>query len=270
LAGFIGRAYDPFWVLNDPNSPQFHVPNLTLESEMARRRMSDRGRLLGQLQRRSLDSTGADLTSMNQFQQRAFDLLTSNTAQRAFEIDREPASTRDSYGRNVYGQSVLLARRLIEAGTRLVTISWAPDANATWDTHGGNFTKLRNTLLPQFDAACSSLIVDLIDRGMFDRTLVAVLGDFGRTPRINAAAGRDHWNGCYTIMLAGGGVKQGYVFGASDRIGSLPAEKPVTPGDVISTMYDLFGIDATQVIHDSLNRPLPIVPKGQVLRELLA
>ena len=116
---------------------------------------------------------------------------------------------RDSYGRNIYGQSVLLARRLIEAGTRMVTISWAPDANATWDTHGANFKKLKNTLLPQFDAACGSLVGDLAERGLLERTLVAVLGDFGRTPKINASdGGRDHWNYCYSLMLIGGGVQR--------------------------------------------------------------
>jgi uncharacterized protein (DUF1501 family) len=124
---------------------------------------------------------------------------------RRFDLDQETPEMRARYGRNIYGQSTLLARRLVEAGTRFVTLSWAPDANATWDTHGDNFNKLKKVLLPEFDAACSSLLQDLDDRGLLEKTLVCVLGDFGRTPKINANAGRDHWNSCYTVMLAGGG-----------------------------------------------------------------
>ncbi len=163
-----------------------------------------------------------------------------------------------------------MARRLIESGTRFVTLSWAPDANATWDTHGGNFSKLKNTLLPQFDAACSSLLEDLHQRGQLEKTLVAVIGDFGRTPKINANAGRDHWNACYTIMLAGGGVKQGFVLGASDRMGSQPLESPVSPGDVIATIYRLLGVDSRTQLMDSLGRPHEVAPKGRIVQEILA
>ena len=158
----------------------------------------------------------------------------------------------------------------MEAGTRFVTLSWAPDANATWDTHGDNFNRLKNDLLPTFDAACSSLLEDLSHRGMLDRTLVAVLGDFGRTPKINANAGRDHWNACYSILLAGGGVQAGCVLGASDRMGAQPIDSPVTPGDVIASMYHLLGVDSRYKLYDALNRPHEIVPKGRVLTEILA
>ena len=207
---------------------------------------------------------------MDDVQHQAFDLLTSKDAQRAFQLDAEPRKLRDRYGRNIYGQSVLLSRRLIEAGTRVVTVSWAPDANATWDTHGQNFSKLKKTLLPQFDAACSSLIEDLAQRGMLERTLVAVLGDFGRTPKINANAGRDHWNACYTIMLAGGGVKAGYVHGASDRTGSLPASSHVSPGDIVATIYRLLGVDHRHTLYDALDRPHAVVPKARVVQPLIA
>src|SRR5207248_9996580 len=141
-----------------------------------------------------------------------FDLLTSPDTMKAFELQREPAPVRDAYGRNIYGQSVLLARRLIEAGTRVACVSWAPDANATWDTHVNNFVKLKNELLPQLDAALGSLLNDLIDRGLLKRTLVVVMGEFGRSPKVNKAAGRDHWNFCYGLLMAGGGVKPGTVF----------------------------------------------------------
>lgn len=166
---------------------------------------------------------------------------------------------------------MLLARRPIEAGTRVVCVSWAPDANATWDTHGNNFKKLKNPLLPQLDAACASLISDLADRGRLDRTIVAVMGDFGRSPRVNAqGAGRDHWNWCYSLMLVGGGFQQGLIYGASDPIGAYPAANPLEPGDIISTMYHLLGLRHDSHIYDSLHRPYRLVPKGDVISELMA
>ena len=270
LAGFMGATYDPFWVLDDPNSPEFHVRNLSLPAGVSAQRMLERGRLHASLDRGFRLAADQRLSAMSGFQHQAFDLLTSHDAQRAFQIKTESASIRERYGRNIYGQSVLLARRLIEAGTRIVTVSWAPDANATWDTHGQNFKKLKTTLLPQFDAACSSLIEDLNQRGLLDRTLVAVLGDFGRTPKINKNAGRDHWNGCYSIMLIGGGVKEGFVYGASDRTGTLPIESPVSPGDIVATIYRLLGVDHRHVLYDSLDRPHTVVPKARVVKELIA
>jgi hypothetical protein len=271
LAGMLGASYDPFWVLDDPNSPSFRVRNLSLPEQVSADQMSQRSRLLADLDRGLVDRAERSLAVMNDFQRQAFDLLTASAVQQAFNLDGETAAVRDRYGRNVYGQSVLLARRLIEAGTRVVTMSWAPDANATWDTHGGNFQKLKTTLLPQFDAACSSLIDDLAASGRLDRTLVAVLGDFGRTPKINSnAGGRDHWNACYSIMLLGGGTKAGLVYGASDRTGSQPAESPVSPGDILATMYRLLGIDPKKQIYDALNRPHQLVPQGRVLQELIA
>ncbi len=270
LAGFMGATYDPFWVLDDPNQPNFHVRNLALPEGLAMERMNNRRGLLSALdQGLNLDSNQT-LASMNDFQRQAFDLLTSNNAQKAFKLSEEPDSVRDRYGRNIYGQSVLLARRLIEANTRVVTMSWAPDANATWDTHGQNFNSLKNTLLPQFDAACSSLIADLAERGRLERTLVAVLGDFGRTPKINNNAGRDHWNSCYSIMLAGGGIKPGFVLGASDRSGAVPTHSPVSPGDIVATMYRLLGIDHQHLIYDTLNRPHTVVPEARLVPEIMA
>jgi hypothetical protein len=270
LAGFMGPTYDPFWVLNDPNAPNFQVQNLSLPADISPLRMQDRTRLLSGLGRRLTPQPEASLGAMDSFQQQAFDLLTSKTAQEAFQLERETDSTRERYGRNIYGQSALLGRRLLEAGTRFVTLSWAPDANATWDTHGNNFNALKNTLLPQFDAACSSLLEDLDDRGMLERTLVAVLGDFGRTPKINTNAGRDHWNACYSIVLAGGGIQAGTIFGQSDRMGGLPIESPVTPGDVIATVYRLLGVDSTFQLYDSLGRPHEVVPQGRILHEIMA
>lgn len=269
LAGFIGPTYDPFWVVEDPNSANFAVNNLSLPADISRERLETRSHLLRGLGRGLARQTEPELNAMDDFQLQAFDLLTSSKAQRAFDLSQETTATRDAYGRNIYGQSTLLARRLIETGTRFVTLSWAPDANATWDTHGSNFSKLKNTLLPQFDAACSQLIQDLHERGQLDRTLVAVLGDFGRTPKINTNAGRDHWNACYSILLAGGGVKRGFVLGASDRMGGQPLESPVSPGDVIATIYRMLGVDSRTQLHDSLGRPHEVVPRGRVLHEIL-
>jgi len=189
----------------------------------------------------------------------------------AVRIDREPAKLRDAYGRNIYGQSVLLSRRLIEAGSRVACVSWAPDANATWDTHGNNFKKLKGELLPQLDAAFSALLEDLAARGMLERTLVVVVGDFGRTPKINTnGGGRDHWNFCYSLVLAGGGVKGGYVHGASDRIGAKPSRNPVTPADVIATVYECLGVPHDLELRDRLARPLVLCPWGKPIREILA
>ena len=271
FGGWLGRSADPLWITKDPNADDFSVPEFTLPKEVSTDRLATRGDLLNRLNAELAEAERTNkLGSMSRLKQRAYDLLTSSSTQQAFRMDTEPSKVRESYGRNIYGQSVLLARRLIEAGTRVVTVSWAPDANATWDTHSGNFKKLKDALLPQFDAACSSLLTDLHDRGMLERTLVAVLGDFGRTPKINGNdAGRDHWNYCYTIMLAGGGIRGGYVYGASDKSGAFPADRPMTPGDVIATMYHLLGVDHRQQLYDRFDRPHRIVPQGNLVADLL-
>jgi hypothetical protein len=272
FGGYLGRAHDPLFVLRDPNAADFAVPELTLLADVSDGRLVSRRSLLEEVDRQVAPGRQRSaIDAMDSFQERALDLLTSQTTQRAFRIADEADAVRESYGRNIYGQSVLLARRLIEAGTRMVTISWAPDANATWDTHGGNFKKLKGTLLPQFDAAATSLIADLADRGMLERTLVAVLGDFGRTPKVNNNdGGRDHWNYCYTMMLAGGGIKPGYVHGASDKIGAFPARDAVTAGDLVSTIYHVLGIPHDREMRDVLDRPHRLVPAGEVIPDLLA
>lgn len=269
FGGILGHSYDPLFVLNDPNSPEFRVPELTLQNEVNSNRLAARRRLF-EFSDLHIQTTRSASKEMSQMQARALDLLTSERTQAAFRLTDESDATRENYGRNIYGQSTLLARRLIEAGTRIVTISWAPDANATWDTHGNNFRNLKSTLLPQFDAACSSLIADLHERGMLERTIVAVLGDFGRTPRINANnGGRDHWNFCYSVMLIGGGFQRGLIYGTSDATGAFPASHPLVPGDIISTIYTALGVDPTTDIHDAFQRPYRIVPAGEVVPDLL-
>ena len=269
FGGFLGHSYDPLFVLHDPNAADFRVPELTLQTEVTTNRLA--------LRRQLFEATGAArgevrsaAVEMSQMQGRALDILSSKETQRAFRLSDETASLRDSYGRNIYGQSALLARRLIEAGTRVVTISWAPDANATWDTHGGNFEKLKTTLLPQLDAAYASLVDDLSARGMLDRTLIAVLGDFGRTPKVNGnQGGRDHWNFCYSLMMTGGGFQRGLIYGTSDSTGAFPATHPLVPGDIISTIYHTLGIAPETEIFDQFQRPYRVVPGGEIVTDLL-
>jgi Protein of unknown function (DUF1501) len=262
FGGLLGRTRDPLWVLKDPSAPGFDVPELTPAPDVPLTRLAGRRDVLRGV-------SGKQLGELDAIQQKAFDLLTAPATQRAFRLDLEPAKTRDAYGRNIYGQSVLLARRLIEAGTRVACISWAPDANATWDTHGNNFVSLKTRLLPQLDAALASLIDDLVARGLFERTLVVVMGEFGRSPKVNANAGRDHWNYCYTLMLAGGGVRGGHVFGASDKIGSRPSNNPVTPADIVATIYHCLGVPRELDLRDSLGRPFQLALGGEVIRDVL-
>ena len=268
FGGYLGRATDPLFVTRDPNAADFTIPELSL-GDITNARLAGREQLFASLERPPLAESISPPAQMSRFQERALDLLTSVDTQRAFRLQDEADAVRDRYGRNIYGQSTLLARRLIEAGTRLVTVSWAPDANATWDTHGGNFTKLRGELLPQLDMAAGSLIEDLAERGMLERTVVAILGDFGRSPKVNGAAGRDHWNWCYSLQLIGGGFQQGLIYGASDKIGAYPAESPLIPGDVIATLYTALGIAPETELRDNQNRPHRLVPIGDVVPELL-
>jgi hypothetical protein len=267
FGGLLGRTRDPLFVLRNPDAPDFAMPELGLGADMNADRLDARRRLLDRLHGGAGDRSAQEMSG---FQGKAFDLLVSAAAQKAFRLDQEPLAVRDRYGRNIYGQSVLLARRLIEAGTRVACISWAPDANATWDTHGNNFVNLKTRLLPQFDAAASSLLTDLADRGLLERTIVAMMGEFGRSPKINGAAGRDHWNFCYGLLLAGGGFQEGLVYGASDKIGALPSRNPVTPGDIIATLYTSLGIDPDLELTDRLGRPFALVPWGTPIGELLA
>jgi hypothetical protein len=269
FGGWLGRAYDPLFMLRDPNAANFGLPELSAPADVNRERLDSRRNLIHFLDGTNRRDRERVLQDMGTFQAKAFDLLTSPETQKAFRLNQEPVSVRESYGRNIYGQSVLLARRLIEAGTRVACISWAPDANATWDTHGGNFTKLKNELLPQLDAAVASLLTDLEVRGMLKRTLVAVMGEFGRSPKVNPAAGRDHWNFCYSLMLAGGGIKGGFIYGSSDKIGARPSSNPVLPADVIATIYHCLGIPSDLELHDRLNRPFQLVPWGGPIRELV-
>lgn len=273
--GWLGKTHDPMIILRDPNAPDFALPELTLGPDVDPSRFDTRKALSSQMGRGSAGTSPSQidrvLSDMDGVRAKAYDLLTSPALREAVRIDREPVKVRDSYGRNIYGQSTLLARRMIEAGTRVVTVSWAPDANATWDTHGNNFKKLKGELLPQLDMAVSSLLDDLADRGRLGRTLVCIMGEFGRTPKINGSgAGRDHWNFCYSLVMAGGGMKAGYVHGASDRIGAKPSRNPVTPAEIVATIYECLGVPHDLELRDRLQRPFTLVPWGNPIRDLMA
>jgi hypothetical protein len=281
--GWMGQTHDPFEVnrhrseQEDPNSPHFGFPELTLRADVDPGRLDGRRGLLGQvnsrfdaLKRSSVAST------MDAYQQRAFALLTSDLTRRAFDLSREPNTLRAAYGRNIYGQTCLLARRLVEAGTRMVMIRWAPDCNATWDTHGTianqppAFNVLKGTLLPQLDAGLGTLIEDLHLRGLLDQTLVVAMGEFGRSPKVNPWAGRDHWPRCYSVFLAGGGVRGGHVHGKSGKIGEDPSDDPVTPHDIVATLYSLLGISPETELTDNLGRPVRLGGPGQVIQGVIA
>jgi hypothetical protein len=247
--GWMGQQYDPLFILKDPNAPDFSIPEVTLPGDFTPRRVELRQNLLRAVNQ-ELDAAHREnsFAALDAFQRRALELISSSETRRAFDLNLESPKSRESYGRNIYGQSVLLARRLIEAGCRVVTMSWAPDANATWDTHGGNFARLKGELLPQLDACLSSLLTDLKERGLLEETLVVCMGEFGRTPKINANAGRDHWQSCYSALLAGGGIRGGQAVGASDDKGEYPAANPLTPADLCVTILDAIGISRTDVL----------------------
>ncbi|MBI3861934.1 MAG: DUF1501 domain-containing protein [Planctomycetia bacterium] len=275
FGGMMGKGLDPLCVFKDPNAPDFKVPDLSLPVDVAADRLTRRQSLQETIDVQFAGRRTRGVAGVEGFRERAFSLLSSSATQRAFQISEEPDRTRDAYGRNIYGQSVLLARRLIEAGTRVVSVPWSPDANATWDTHWDHVNRLKNELLPPLDMAVGSLLDDLVERDLFDRTLVVVMGEFGRAPRISEVPGyplpgRTHWPFCYSLFMAGGGIKQGYIHGASDKIGGNPVDKPVIPAEIIATIYKALGIPHTFEFHDLQNRPQALVPWGEPIQDMFA
>ena len=271
-AGFLGAAYDPLWIEANPESGAYRADMLTLPGDLGTARLQQRRNLLENMDR--LQSTGHPAgRQFRGFAERAYQLLESDVIRRALDLSQEGERTRARYGyydtarayeggggglgngRRIRGQNLLLARRLVEAGVPFVTINDYKQQGQNWDAHAFGFQEHRHYLLPPFDQSMSALIEDLDARGLLDTTLVIAVGEFGRTPRINASAGRDHWPDCYSVFLAGGGVRGGYVHGASDRIGAYPALDPVTPADFAATIFWRFGIDPATEIHDLTGRP---------------
>jgi hypothetical protein len=264
-AGYLGSAFGPFTLGSDPANPNFTVRDLALPGGVDSQRFSTRQKLRDIVGRhfQQMDDN-ANLEAMDEFYTRAYDLVSSAQARAAFDIAAESASVRDEYGRNEAGQRMLLARRLVESGVRLVTLNYGG-----WDMHA-KITDGINRTLPAFDQAYATLIRDLERRGLLDSTLVMVSSEFGRTPKINKDAGRDHWPKVFSIVLAGGGVKRGLVYGSSDSIAAEPADSPLTVEDLATTVYHCLGIVADKELVAPGNRPVEIVDGGTVRKELLA
>jgi hypothetical protein len=254
FAGILGSAYDPLFVPQDPGKPDFQ-PFPVARGADAERMLDRRGLLAVVDHQREILGQAAGARTLDAHTNRAFDLITSPAARRAFDLSRESHRLREQYGSTAFGQGLLLARRLVEAGVRLMTVNWARD-DAFWDTHADNFNLLKTSLLPPFDRGFSVLLEDLAQRGLLDETLIVCLGEFGRTPKINKAAGRDHWAGCNTVVLAGAGIRGGLVHGASDRQAAYPITPPVSPEDLAATIYHALGIDIRTQVRDQLGRPL--------------
>lgn len=260
-AGWLGSGFDPFVAAGDPNAPNFKLGGLSGSPELTVDRLSGRHSLL-----RQLDAQLPDPAGFGGLREKALGMLASPEAEAAFDLAKEPPAVRDAYGRHTFGQSCLLARRLVEAGVRLVCVNWPNDGKSFWDTHGNNFPSLKTRLMPPADQGTAALFNDLDQRGLLDDTLVIWVGEFGRTPRV-ANAGREHWSPCYSAVLTGAGVKGGTVYGASDRIGAYPTTNPVSPPDLTATIYHALGVDPEQTITDRLGRPLPLT-EGKSLEAL--
>jgi len=291
--GFLGSAYDPLQVSVDPESRVYSAGALALPVGQSVKSLEDRRRLLVSLQEGSI--AAAHSSPMGRWQHssdKAFQLLGSESFREALDLSRESSQMRDRYGydsapvavgsgggggngaemgfsREMRGQNLLLARRLVEAGVPFVNVFDFRQQGQNWDAHHKNFEQHKSHLLPLADQSLSALIEDLDARGLLDTTLVVAMGEFGRTPRINKDGGRDHWPDCYTVLLAGGGVRGGAVFGASDRTGAYPDKDPVTPADLAATIFWRFGIDPSSEIHDLTGRPWRVAD-GQPLRSLFA
>ncbi len=265
-AAYLGASFNPFALDANPNDASFQVKNLKLPSRVSAERLEARKKLVSDIDtiRRDIDAKG-DITGLDTFYRDAMEMVTNTKAQTAFDVNKEPTKLRDSYGRNDLGQSCLLARRLVESGVTFVTVQ----AGGGWDTHSNNFTELKRRLLPQYDAAVAALVQDLHDRGLSEDVLVMSMGEFGRTPKINKDAGRDHWPGAMSVLYAGGGLKMGQMIGTTDSTASYPTSKPYTPGCVLSTMYHCLGVDHTHVFHDDAKRPLPVLSEGDPIKELV-
>lgn len=280
--GFLGHRFDPLLVTADAAKLRYEMRSLHRPADLPMPRISERQKLLSSLDLHpTLQSAAAPFGA---FRERAYELLRSTKLQAALRVEEEPPAVRERYGlrepkklagdgaaanapaRNLRGQNLLVARRLVEAGVRFVNVHDFRQQGQNWDSHQKNFHQHKRYLLPQADQALAALIEDLDERGLLDSTLVVALGEFGRTPKINANAGRDHWPDCYTVLLAGGGIRGGSVFGSSDRIGAYPATDPVTPADLAATIYWGFGLDPRTEIHDRSGRPYRIADGRPISR----
>jgi hypothetical protein len=286
--GYLGRQYDPLFATCDPKfdrefdqNKEFYnpiapygvprlpsiedVPGVTVE------RLQNRQTLLEQVEQALARLEGSrDAKTMGEFQHKALDLLTSSRAREALDLSREPEALKERYGPTLFGTSALAARRLVEAGVTFVTVTTESRGAGHWDSHSNNFGMLKSFNLPNLDQIAVALVEDLDGRGLLDETLVVIMGEMGRTPRINRNAGRDHWPQCGFALFFGGGVKQGFVLGGSDKIGAYPTDHPVTPGDIVATIYHKLGVDPELMVPDLTGRPIAIAHGGRPIRAILA
>lgn len=282
--GYLGARYDPLFTVCDPKVEreskndydpvvaygQPELPSLDALPSITADRLDRRKSLLQQIDERvgGLDRSRAT-SSMSSFQQQVFKILTGSKTRLAFDLDQEPEEVRNRYGRHLWGSSLLIARRLVEAGTTFTTIHWESKGKQHWDLHGNNFGMLRSHL-PQLDQMLPALILDLEERGLLDSTLVVVMGEMGRTPTVNGNAGRDHWPQCGFSLLFGGGTKRGFVLGKTDDRAAYPVERPVSAGDMVATIYHLLGVNAGLTIPDLGDRPVPISHGGEPAYEVIS
>jgi hypothetical protein len=286
-AGFLGKAYDPYTLypggddMNMSKMNEINVSDLEMRADIYGERMERRARLLDTINAGmpEIDRAVKDY-KLNEYYDQALSLISSGRARNAFALEQESRETRDLYGRNTFGQSLLLARRLVEAGTRVVEVIWPKVANSdnhSWDVHVGLSNRMKKQAAPMFDAGLSALLTDLDERGLLEETLVVAVGEFGRSPQRgvstsgngNSDDGRDHWPYCYTALLAGAGVKRGYVHGKSDQTASAPVEAPVHPGELLASIYQSFGIAPETIVYNHLNQPRELV-KAEVVSALFA
>src|SRR4051812_41504738 len=277
-ASFLGKMHDPLWVTRNPNKPDFKLPELSLPAGLTYERLLHRRSIQKMIdQQSSVLEHSAQARGMDAYYEKALAMLDSPKLREAFNLSAESESVRDNYGRTTYGQSCLLARRLVEAGTKFATVYFAPgiggDIGSGWDTHGNNDKKMYPVLekyhLPTTDQTLPTLLEELDQRGLLDTTLVVWMGEFGRTPKINEKASRDHWPSCYTVLLAGGGVKRGFVYGESDKTASYPAKDPVRPDDLAATIYYLLGIDPHTEVNGAGDRPV-LISEGNPITGIIS
>lgn len=273
-AGFMGPTWQPQVLKCNPAAEKVRIEGLNFAEGMSTLRLHDRMELRDTIERQRQAIEGSPAAAeFDLMHQRAYDLLHSEASRSALDLGRELETTRDRYGRNQFGQSVLMARRLVEAGVRLVQVNWSRDEDEStgspmWDTHQSNEKSLRERLCPRFDQAFDALLADLTASGLLEETLVVVMGEFGRTPKINKSGGRDHWGSVFSVALAGAGI-DGQVIGASDKIGAFPDDRPVRPPDLAATILHLLGIDPRQEFMDSIQRPRLVTDGGVPLREIV-
>ena len=264
VAGFLGDEFNPFEVPDDPSRPNFTVRDLSV-ADAARARLERRYAMLEQADRQGAgDSLSGSVQARDAFYEKAHSLITSPLARKAYDLSQETAKTRERYGMNAFGQSCLLARRLIEAGVQFVTVT-----DGGWDTHQNNFRTLKERKLPVLDRGYSALLEDLHQRGLLDNTLVVWFGDFGRTPKINPSAGRDHWASAGVACMGGGGVRTGQVVGSTNKLGEFVTDNPVTPQDLAATIYTALGVPLDTWFRALDGRPIQLCPEGKPVKQLI-